>query len=222
MVKKCFIGTWVKEKQLLARRRMIDDKNSNIFDFWKKKGLEIKVNKRSKSEGNCENYENSDMKTTTCDVKTTTSNSDVKTTTCDVKTTISNENYVKNTVSTGCVEDNVEVGLRQKCVFDKNRICELHGCEANKVKIKLSKWRYIDKKKEFGFVKVTETKLQCTAKLRKSVLVDPEIATSEKVYSDLAGSDGLDTCVGNVSKRTRDWLNVGTDAGDQSLIGGGE
>ena len=104
-------------------------------------------------------------------------------------------------------------------MFDKNRICELHGCEAKKVKIKLSKWRYIDKKKEFGFVKVTETKLQCTAKLKKSVLVDPEISTPGKVYSELAGSDGLGTCV---SKLTRDWLNAGTDAGDQTLIGGGE
>ena len=204
------------KKKNLARK--IDDKNSNIFDFWKKKGLEIKMNKRSMSEGNRENHENSNMKTT-YDVKTTKYNSDVKTTTCDVKTTISNEKYVKNTVNTGCVENKVEVGFRQKCVFDKNRICELHGCEAKKVKIKLSKWRYIDKKKEFGFVKVTETKLQCTAKRKKSVLVDPEISTPGKVYSDLAGSDGLGTCV---SKLTRDWLNAGTDAGDQTLIGGGE
>ena len=86
----------------------------------------------------------------------------------------------------------------------------------------MSKWRYNDKKKEFGFVKVTETKLQCTEKLKKSVLVGPEIATSVQVYSGLAGSDGLDTWVGNVGKKTRDWLNVGTGAGDQSLIGGGD
>ena len=98
----------------------------------------------------------------------------------------------------------------------------MHGCEAKKVKVKLSKWRYNETKKEFGFVRFTETKLQCTEKLKKSVLVGPEIATSVQVYSGLAGGDGQDSLVGNVGKKTRDWLNVGSDACDQSMISGGD
>ena len=109
----------------------------------------------------------------------------------------------------------------KKCIFDAKMICEKHGCEAKKVKIKVSRWRYNKKKKEFGFVKVTETKLQCTER-RKTVLVVPEISTTVQVYADRAGSDGNNTWVENVGRERRDWLDSGNVAGDQTLIVGGE
>ena len=109
----------------------------------------------------------------------------------------------------------------RKCIFDDKMICEKHGCEAKKVKIKVSRWRFNKKKKEFGFVKVTETKLQCTGR-RKTVLVVPEISTTVQVYADRAGGGEKTTLVENMGRERRDWLDCGKVAGDQNLIGGGE
>ena len=44
-----------------------------------------------------------------------------------------------------------------KCVFDESSICVAHGCVAEKVNIRVSKF-----KKEIGFYKETVIKLKCS------------------------------------------------------------
>ena len=183
-------------KKLEDKKNSRNPKTASIFDFWNTKNNEEISNRRSKSVGNLENIEKTDIKPMT------------------TSTNMDNDVCEDVTMEYEDMED-------KKCIFDAKMICEKHGCEAKKVKIKVSRWRYNKKKKEFGFVKVTETKLQCTGR-RKTVLVVPEISTTVQVYADRAGSDGDNTWVENVGRERRDWLDCGNVAGDQTLIGGGE
>ena len=185
-----------------------NSKTASIFDFWNTKNNEEISNRRSKSVGNGENIENT--KTRSMTASTNVDNRVCEDVTMGERLDTLDQTPDKN--------DDVE---DRKCIFDAKMMCEKHGCEAKKVKIKVSRWRYNKKKKEFGFVKVMETKLQCTGR-RKTVLVVPEISTTVQVYADRAGCDRKNTWVENVGRERRDWLDYGKVAGDQTLIGGGE
>ena len=48
--------------------------------------------------------------------------------------------------------------------------CVVHGCEAKSVKISSKKWRWIERRKEFGYVDVKTTKIICRARTKGAVV----------------------------------------------------
>ena len=60
----------------------------------------------------------------------------------------------------------------------KNGWCEAHKCEVKKVKTKVKKWTYIERKKQYGYKHSTAVRLIC--KSGGDQVVEIERAQSEK------------------------------------------
>ena len=63
----------------------------------------------------------------------------------------------------------------QSCVVGRDKLCEIHRCAIKKIKVKSSKWRWIEKKKSFGFVNVQTMRVICGSK--GDIPVEPEHST---------------------------------------------
>ena len=85
----------------------------------------------------------------------------------------------KKSVQTSRDKDDDDEG----CIFNENRMCEKHGCEAKIVKLSVLKKMHgkNDDLKKFEYKKVTQTKLICTG--RNKVLVGRDISTQNILYS---------------------------------------
>ena len=53
-----------------------------------------------------------------------------------------------------------DTGCAQKC-FMENGLCRTHNCEVVKVKQKVKRWAYLDKKKQYGYKHSTAVRLIC-------------------------------------------------------------
>ena len=115
--------------------------------------------------------------------------------------------------------------MKKRCVFDSKRICEEHKCPAKVLKLKVLKWRYIEKKKCFGNMRITENIYQCT--VRKRVLVEPKISPtvqhsdiSDDSIDQLSGISGQQQSVQDkISMIQRDWLQDTREDGYRDVIG---
>ena len=67
----------------------------------------------------------------------------------------------------------------------------VHGCEAKSVKISSKKWRWIERKKEFGYVNVKTTKVICRART-KGVVFPEKVRTNwcTAVQQGKSGGEG--------------------------------
>ena len=111
----------------------------------------------------------------------------------------------------------------KECVFNAKRMCEEHNCEAKGIKLKVLRWRYIDSRKCFANVQVTQNVLQCTAK--RCVLLGPDISPTVQVYSDKSEdalgriSQQQQGVQGKVSVIQRDWSVDTQEDGNSDVIG---
>ena len=116
-------------------------------------------------------------------------------------------------LTTSSVE-NVKTILRKKsvnnendCVFNTERMCTTHDCATKKVQVRVEKWKWIESKKCYGFVKEKVTKIHCIGK--KLVPRAPEKVPTVHSYSGglgerTQGAGGrLATLVGAVQDKIR-------------------
>ena len=82
----------------------------------------------------------------------------------------SSQKYEARNLTTSSVE-NVKTILRKKsvnnendCVFNNERMCTTHDCATKKVEVRVEKWKWIESKKCYGFVKEKVTKIHCIGK----------------------------------------------------------
>ena len=92
----------------------------------------------------------------------------------------SSSGSVQHEKATGSEDPEVIQGEKIKCVM-KNLKCETHLCDVVKVKTKVKKWAYLDKKKQWGYKHSTAVRLLC-----KSGSVDSGAKVSGKADTDQA------------------------------------
>ena len=69
--------------------------------------------------------------------------------------------------------------VTQRCVFNKDDICGLHGVLSAKVKVTKLKWKYLGKARGYGYANTKVMRNVCKAKNLAPVL--PDIATQNEV-----------------------------------------
>ena len=105
----------------------------------------------------------------------------------------------------------------KNCEFDELRMCIVHRCVAEKICVKISKY-----KKNVGFVKETVIKLKCTGS-RNIEPVGPEIS-AVRVYSTPVAPDRSQEYIGRLAalqdKNDCDWLEENNGKETRDVIGG--
>ena len=124
---------------------------------------------------------------------------------------------VKNT----SVEKNV---MNVKCEFDESRVCVTHGCEAETITVRISKF-----KKDIGFYKESVTKLKCSGHrsggstvsdiARVHVLTDPA-APDERTYSEKDNIANQKTGISaQDGGKAYDWRRTNKETDSRVVIG---
>ena len=107
---------------------------------------------------------------------------------------------------------------RAECNFDDDRMCRIHGCEAEKIVVRVSRY-----KKNVGFVKECVTKLRCRDRTKGmespiistvSTLPEPALLMSNSGGIIMGSNMGL-AQIGQ--QRDSDW----SEAGCSDVIGAG-
>ena len=76
-----------------------------------------------------------------------------------------------------------------KCRIGCDKRCQIHNCEAKKITVTSKVWKYIDKKKEYGYGAVRRTKIIC--KSEKDTREDQDISTPTRNLARDKKSVGL-------------------------------
>ena len=108
---------------------------------------------------------------------------------------------------------------KAECDFDEARVCRIHGCVAEKIVVKVSKY-----KKNVGFVKESVTKLKCMG--RTKGMESPRISTAciLPVPAQLMTNSGdivkgSDTGLALEAHRKSDWLEYSEEKEYSDVIG---
>ena len=108
---------------------------------------------------------------------------------------------------------------KAECDFDEARVCRIHGCVAEKIVVKVSKY-----KKNVGFVKESVTKLKCMG--RTKGMESPKISTAHvlPVPAQLMTNSGdivkgSDTGLALEAHRKSDWLEYSEEKEYSDVIG---
>ena len=76
-----------------------------------------------------------------------------------------------------------------RCKVGGDKKCEIHGCPAKKIKMKTQKWRWVDKKKAYGYVNVQYMKVVCS--YQEDIPVEPDISTPTRDLARGLGRVGV-------------------------------
>ena len=111
----------------------------------------------------------------------------------------------------------IDVKKLDKCEFDNMRMCIEHRCVAEKISVKVSRF-----KKNVGFVKETVTKLKCTGSRNCGPVVSENSAVH--LYSTPAAPDHSQDFVGRLptlqGENDCDWLAENNGKETRDVIGG--
>ena len=76
-----------------------------------------------------------------------------------------------------------------RCKVGGDKKCEIHGCPAKKIKMKTQKWRWVEKKKAYGYVNVQYMKVVCS--YQEDIPVEPDISTPTRDLARGLGRVGV-------------------------------
>ena len=76
-----------------------------------------------------------------------------------------------------------------KCNIEKKR-CLTHGCDTIATKVSSKKWKWIVKKKEYGFVNSKTTKYLCKSRIRGCEVPDSATSQADHRLGDVSDEVG--------------------------------
>ena len=132
---------------------------------------------------------------------------------------MNNKRNLKKTNDPGKLPVNMFECVMAECSFDEMRVCRIHGCVAEKIVVKVSKY-----KKNVGFVKESVTKLKCMG--RTKGMESPRISTAcilpvpaQLMTNSGNNVKGSDTGLALEAHRKSDWLEYSEEKEYSDVIG---
>ena len=109
----------------------------------------------------------------------------------NVMTTLPPSDKSEQQEKAACSAVEVKKGEQNKC-FMENGVCKTHNCEVLKVKTKVKRWAYLEKKKQYGFKHSTAVRLIC----KSGGSSESDVGRSQ--YSQAVGISSLGSRKGKV------------------------